>query len=110
AGQLAGDFTLPRDLRQKCVFIAGGIGITPFRSMIKYLLDKHQRRPIVIFYINRTVSDVVYRDVLDKAQQLLGIKTIHMLTDKTKVPTGWSGKVGYINGRMFKAEVPDYMN
>jgi ferredoxin-NADP reductase/Na+-translocating ferredoxin:NAD+ oxidoreductase RnfD subunit len=110
AGQLAGDFTLPRDLRQKCVFIAGGIGITPFRSMIKYLLDKRQRRPIVIFYVNRTVSDIVYRDVLDKAQQMLGIKTIHVLTDNSRVPTGWSGRVGYINARMLKTDVPDYMN
>src|SRR5579884_791763 len=38
AGQIAGDFTLPPDPRQKLVFIAGGIGITPFRSMLKYLI------------------------------------------------------------------------
>jgi ferredoxin-NADP reductase len=110
AAQLAGDFTLPRDLRQKCVFIAGGIGITPFRSMIKYLLDRQQRRPIVVFYANRTVSEIVYRDVLDKAQQLLGIKTIYVLTDKTRVPAGWQGKAGHINARMIATEVPDYMN
>ncbi len=110
AGQLAGDFTLPGDLRQKCVFIAGGIGITPFRSMIKYLLDKRQRRPIVLFYVNRTVSEIVYRDVFDKAQQLLGIKTIYVLTDKTKVPTGWQARAGYIDARMIRTEVPDYLN
>ena len=39
AAQIAGDFTLPADPQQKLVFIAGGIGITPFRSMLKYLLD-----------------------------------------------------------------------
>lgn len=110
AGQLAGDFTLPRDMRQKCVFMAGGIGITPFRSMVKYLLDKRQRRPIVLFYANRTVSDIVYRDVFDKAQQLLGIKTVYVLSDKTRVPTGWQGRVGHINASMVQAEVPDYLN
>ncbi len=39
AGQLSGDFVLPKDKNKKLVFIGGGIGITPFRSMIKYLID-----------------------------------------------------------------------
>ena len=43
ASQLAGDFVLPKDKNKKLVFIAGGIGITPFRSMIKYLLDTKGR-------------------------------------------------------------------
>lgn len=37
ASQIAGNFTLPKDRTTKLAFIAGGIGITPFRSMIKYL-------------------------------------------------------------------------
>src|SRR5260370_1410080 len=64
AAQIAGDFTLPTDPSQKLVFIAGGIGITPFRSMLKYLLDTHQRRDIVMFYANRRVDEIVYKDVL----------------------------------------------
>src|SRR5665647_631894 len=47
ASQLAGDFTLPQDKNKKLVFIAGGIGITPFRSMIKYMLDKKEKREAV---------------------------------------------------------------
>src|ERR1700709_894999 len=77
AGQLAGDFVLPRDPQQKCVFIAGGIGITPFRSMIKYLLDTGQHRPIVLFYASKTVSEFVYQDIFDQAQRELGIKTMY---------------------------------
>ena len=76
AAQLAGDFVLPSDPAQPCVCIAGGIGITPFRSMLKYLLDTRQRRPITLFYANRRVDDIVYRDVLDQAYYDLGIKTI----------------------------------
>ncbi len=108
AAQLAGDFTLPSDPRQKCVFIAGGIGVTPFRSMIKYLLDKRERRPIVMFYANRAVEDIVYKDVFDKAQKELGIKTFYTLTDKKRVPADWKGKVGYITPQIIRSEVPDY--
>lgn len=108
ASHLAGDFVLPHDPRQKCVFIAGGIGITPFRSMIRYLLDTRQPRPIVLFYANRTVNDIVYHDVFDKAGRELGIKTIYTVTDKHNLPASWQGKVGYITPKMIKDQVPDY--
>lgn len=110
AANLAGEFVLPPDPNQKCVFIAGGIGITPFRSMIKYLLDTRQRRPIVLFYVNRTVNDIVYVDLLQRAQVELGIKTIYTITDKRNLPTSWQGQVGYVTPKMIKAQVPDYDN
>jgi ferredoxin-NADP reductase len=110
AGQLAGDFVLPDDPNQKCVFIAGGIGITPFRSMIQYLLDTHQRRPIVLFYVNRTASDIVYWEVLNRAQRELGIRTIYTVTDKSQLPAGWKWRVGRITPQMLTNEVPDYQN
>ena len=110
AGQVAGDFVLPDDPRQKCVFIAGGIGITPFRSMITYLLDTHQQRPIVMFYANKTAGDIVYKDVFDRAQRELGIKTIYTITDKQKLPPAWNARVGYISPQLIKDEVPDYLD
>ena len=108
ASHLAGDFVLPKDPRQKLVFIAGGIGITPFRSMIQYLMDTREWRPIVLFFSNKSSREIVYKNVLDKAQQVLGLKTIYTLTDRRQVPPGWRGKVGHITPQMIKAEVPDY--
>lgn len=110
AAHLAGDFVLPDDPNQKCVFIAGGIGITPFRSMIKYLLDTHQRRPITLFYANKTINDVVYKDIFDKAERELGIKTIYTVTDMRKLPPWWNGQIGHITPQLIKDHVPDYMN
>ena len=48
AGELAGDFTLPRDPGRPLALIAEGIGITPFRSMVKSLLDRGERCDIVL--------------------------------------------------------------
>ncbi len=106
--QLAGDFVLPINVTKKLVFIAGGIGVTPFRSMIKYLVDRHEPRDIVLFYSNKTPADIAYRDVFDAAKDELGIKTIYALTDKATVPAGWTGKVGYVDAKMIAEEVPDF--
>lgn len=97
AGQLTGEFTLPADTGKKLVFIAGGIGITPFRSMIKYLIDKNEKRDIVLFYSNKNESEVAYKDILDEAASKLGIKTVYVYTD--------SG--GYLNAEMIKHEISD---
>lgn len=115
--QLSGDFTLPKDIKQKLVFIAGGIGITPFRSMIKYLIDKKQPRPIVLFYANKTSDEIVYGDIFNQAQAELGIKTVYTLTDQSKIPANWleqapesirQNKIGRIDANMIKQEVPDF--
>src|ERR1700731_4179463 len=95
--QIAGDFTLPSDPKQKLVFIAGGIGITPFRSMLKYLLDMGERRDIVLFYVNRTADDIAYKDILSEAQTKLGIKVFCTLTNTKAIPRNWPGLSGRIN-------------
>lgn len=106
AAQLAGDFVLPRNQNEKLVFIAGGIGITPFRSMLKYLLDNNEKRSIIMFYSNRTEDEIVYEDVLYDAWKKLGISILCTLTDKT--PQDWTGYKGYITPEMIMREVPDY--
>lgn len=106
--QIAGDFTLPLESWEKLVFIAGGIGITPFRSMLKYLIDTHERRDIVLLYVNRTVDEIAYKDVLNSAQIKLGVKIFYTLTDLAALPRNWSGLVGRINEQMLTQAIPDY--
>ena len=84
AGQLGGDFTLPADAARKLVFIAGGIGITPFRSMVKYLLDTGQQRDVTLIYSARSGGDIVYRDVFEAARSQLHAK-IYYLVGNTNV-------------------------
>ncbi len=108
ASQLAGNFILPRDPNQKCVLIAGGIGVTPYRSQIKYLLDSKQKRDIVLMYSNNTVEEIAYADVFSAAAQAFSLRTIYTLTDKASIPTNWQGKTGFIDKAMVAETVPDY--
>ncbi len=110
ASQLAGDFTIPDDPNQKLVFMAGGIGVTPFRSMIKYLVDSDQRRDIVLFYSNRRTEDIAYQDLFDKAAHKINLKTVYVLTDKDNAPAKWSGHKGYITEHLIREQAPDYLD
>jgi ferredoxin-NADP reductase len=110
AAQLGGEFVLPTDPKEICVFIAGGIGITPFRSMIKTLLDTGQKRPITLFYANKRGDEIVYKDVFDRAERELGIRTIYTVTDVRSLPDSWKGEVGRISAQLIKAKVPQYEN
>ena len=107
-GQLAGDFVLPTNPEKKLVFAAGGIGITPFRSMLKYLIDKNEKREITVLYSNRAYEEIVYADVLQEAYDKLGINTLFTLTDQKKIPPDWQGHKGYFGGKDIAQAVPDY--
>jgi ferredoxin-NADP reductase len=108
ASQLAGDFTLPDDPKIPLVFIAGGIGITPFRSMIKYLVNKNEFRPVTILYFNKTADEIAYQDTFKEANESLGVKVIYALTDKDHLPSGWTGEVGRLTTEMVTKYIPDY--
>jgi ferredoxin-NADP reductase len=108
ASQLAGDFTLPKDTSKKLVFLAGGIGVTPFRSMVKYLLDTGEKRDIAMFYANNSFSDVAYRDMFDLAQKTFGMKMIYTLNETTHVPPDFTYERGLITASMIEEKVPDF--
>lgn len=61
--QVSGEFVLPKDKSIKLAFLAGGIGVTPFRSMIQYLIDTEEQRDIVLFY---GAESHAYKDVFER--------------------------------------------
>lgn len=98
ASQLAGDFTLPKDRNKKLVLIAGGIGVTPYRSIIKYLIDTNEKRDIVLLYSDKTDAQFVYKDIFSEAMTKFGAKVIYNATEK----------MGHVSGDFIKKEIPDY--
>lgn len=108
ATQVAGDFTLPRNPDRKLAFIAGGIGVTPFRSMVKYLTDRGENRDIVMLYANRRFDEILYRDVFDAAQRSLDFRPVCVLSDPSSSPRWWHGERGRIDAAMIERQIPDY--
>jgi ferredoxin-NADP reductase len=106
---LAGEFTLPDpDKNGKYVFIAGGIGVTPFRSMLKYLTDMKIKQDIVLLYSNSFSEEVIYRDVFDAAAMQLGIKVIYCITKATNPTATPHFHFGRIDQDLISREIPDY--
>lgn len=96
-----GDFVLPKDTKQPLVFIAGGIGITPFHSIVQWLEDNRQQRAIQFVYSVNTDDEVIFGTVFDQpwiktirriAQPKLTAKEIVTLVD------GVAGKQVFISG------------
>ncbi len=111
AGQFAGDFTLPADQSRKLVFIAGGIGVTPFRSMAKYLTDVESKRQVTLVYVAADPQSFAYTDVFTEAEKVFGMKTTYIVSngqEQQETPAGWTGKVGRITADLVQTEVPHY--
>lgn len=109
AASLEGDFVLPKNLQTPLVFLAGGVGIAPFRSMIKYLIDKRLQADITLFYANRTADEIVFQNVFTEAKRN-GVKTIYTLTDTKKAPKNWQDETGRITEKMLEKYVKDLQN
>lgn len=106
ASQLAGDFVLPKNPEKKLVFIAGGIGVTPFRSMVRYLVDTNDTRPVTLLYSNKTASEIAYKETFDEAERAIGMKIIYALTGEPAPVSGVHN--GKIDAALIAKEIPDY--
>jgi len=63
-----GDFVLPKLIQTPLYFVAGGIGITPFHSILSWLHSTSEERPIKLLYGVRTEDDIIFQDLLTKSK------------------------------------------
>jgi ferredoxin-NADP reductase/nitrite reductase/ring-hydroxylating ferredoxin subunit len=81
-----GNFVLHDDYSKHAIFLSGGIGVTPFRSMIKYATDKQLPIKITMFDSNRNRQNILYKDEFDKwATQNQNLKIVYTITEEEKV-------------------------
>jgi len=109
AASLAGDFVMPGNINEPLVFVAGGIGVAPFRSIIQHVIDFNLKVDIYLLYSNRSADEIAFKEIFDRAGQF-GVKTIYSLTDTKNLQLGWRGETGHFDTNMLSRDVPDYKN
>ncbi len=106
---IAGDFT-PEVTTNNIVFIAGGIGITPFRSIVKYYCDKDIKRNIYLFYSSTNEADFAFKNIFQQAEKLIGLKTQYLVSSKNqKITTDSIKKINSYQSYTYFISGPDAM-
>ena len=85
-----GDFVLPQDVHTPLVFIAAGIGVTPYHSMFRWLHAVNQHRDIRFIYAVDNEDDIVFQDTFDEAD-------IHATVVVANPSDAWGGERGWLS-------------
>ena len=101
-----GQFVLHEDYSKPAVFLSGGIGVTPFRSMIKYATDKQLPLRIVMFDSNRNRDNILFKQEFDDCANInKNLKIIYTISDggqqqSSSTENDWKGEYGRIDKAM----------
>ena len=96
-----GSFTLDPDSSRPAALLAGGIGITPFRSIAVHAAHESLPHRLLLFYSNRTPEDAAFLEELQTLEtQNRNYKLITTMTEIERLPQSWKGERGRIDRRM----------
>lgn len=88
---------------QSLVFIAGGIGITPFLSQLRALRARGESRRVRLIWGNKTQEDIAFRDELQAAErELPDFSLVHVLSHEE-----WDGETGFVDAELIRKYVDD---
>jgi glycine betaine catabolism B len=100
-----GTFTFDGDV-EKVAMLSGGIGITPLRSMCRYIIDRQLGTSVSLLYSNRNLAEIAFKSEFDAMQRMSSrFKVVHSLTS---ADDQWTGRRGRIDAALVRQEVPDY--
>jgi ferredoxin-NADP reductase len=103
-----GSFTLHEKSARPAIMLVGGIGITPFRSIVKDATEHSLPHNIYLFYSNRRPEDAAFLDELTGLQQKnQNFHFIPTMTEMEKSSRPWNGETGYITREMIERHVPN---
>lgn len=90
---------------KRVVFIAGGIGITPVRSILRYLRDSKIPGEHCLLYANSTINEIAFRDEFDRMQD--EDPSFRIVDILEAPPEGWEGHQGFLTREIIGECVPD---
>jgi glycine betaine catabolism B len=102
-----GQFILHEDYSKSAIFLSGGIGVTPFRSMIKYATDKQLPLKITMFDSNRNRNNILFKQEFDEWASInKNLKIIYTISEDnhdehhSSTTNEWKGEYGRIDKTM----------
>ena len=104
-----GTFILDENSKGGHIFIAGGIGVTPFRSFAKYNIDKNLKDiNLHLIYSNSVPKEITFRkELVDWSKSYKNLK-VDMTITKPEKSKNWEGLTGRIDENMLKKLISDY--
>ena len=103
----SGTFTLASDESHPVVFLAGGIGITPFRSMLRDEVASGRTRAVWLFYSNTAPEAAAFLDELQAlAVTMPSFQFVPTMTGEVPSVRGWNGLTGMIDAAMLGRHLP----
>jgi ferredoxin-NADP reductase len=103
----SGSFVLHRTSDKPAVFLAGGIGITPFLSIIRQASHEKLPHHIYLFYSNRRPEDAAFLDLLsEETKRNPNFQLIATMTKMDQSHREWIGATGSINKDMLATHLP----
>jgi ferredoxin-NADP reductase len=97
--QPKGSFVLPEETDRPYVFVAGGIGITVFRCMLRYIADKGLSHRVTLVYSNRDRESTAFYDEVHELESV--ISNLEVVFTMTQDP-GWDGETRRIDADMLR--------
>lgn len=106
-----GSFTLHNDSSRPAVFLIGGIGITPVRSILLDATERKLSHRLYLFYSNRRPEDAAFLyELINLEKENSNYKFVGTMTEMEKSQRIWNGETGYINKEMISRYVHDLMS
>jgi ferredoxin-NADP reductase len=102
-----GDFALPADDSRPLVFVAGGIGITVFRSMLRYIREERLPHRVALIYSNRDRESTAFLDELRELEK--EIPNFRLILTMTQ-DSSWEGEARKIDAQFFKDYLEEDLN
>ena len=88
-----------RDPDRELVMIAGGVGVTPMLSMLRYMVDADQMRKATLIWSNRTEADILCREEIEAMEaKLPNFAVHHVLSEQAD----FQGRTGRLNQDMLR--------
>lgn len=96
------------DPSRPAVFVAGGIGVTPFRGMMRYAADTTVRQPIRLLYSARTPDEFAFRDELDAIVAKNPSFRVEYTVTRPEAAAGpWAGRTGRIDTPLLRTTLDE---